>query len=520
VTEETLRWHELTDARRFPRATGAAHRVRIKREAVPIIFVPGIMGSRLRHLDRAVWDPDNEIWVAGFALRSAASRREVLIGPGSHGPGWLQVDPGEPRDLAGTAAEQALRHARGWASVVRRFYEPFLHYLDAASFLGTLSRYFTCPVYAFGYNWTASNRHAGRLLDHRIAEIIAEHDTAETFCEKVLIVSHSMGGLASRAAMKRGGALSGDDIENPKVAGAIHVVQPVNGAAAAYKRMRAGFEQGSGIEGYVVYRLLGVTSAKVTAVLANAPGGLELLPTKNYRTNAGDASWMTAHSSGAGLFDRPDGAPADPYAEIYRQKDVWWRLVDEAHIDPGGSFGRTRRTPWLSYLENLREAELFHDGLRHASLKDRTYQLVGTGGTTSWDRIGHRLLTRDWLRRESSLSADAEAEIRRSPGTHAMKTHDDMECTFDVSWTERAPGRGPPTQQTTEVIARMDNANASGDGTVPEASGRGLPSVLGTRQVAGIAHDACFSSGAVRTQVGDWLADLLLRHAQERIGTN
>lgn len=41
-------------------STGTRHQVTVKREVIPIVFVPGIMGSRLRIAGggKRVWDPD------------------------------------------------------------------------------------------------------------------------------------------------------------------------------------------------------------------------------------------------------------------------------------------------------------------------------------------------------------------------------------------------------------------------------------------------------------------------------
>ena len=44
---------------------GQSNRLEIEREVIPIIFVPGIMGSRLRNQKGdKVWDPDD----AGFMI--------------------------------------------------------------------------------------------------------------------------------------------------------------------------------------------------------------------------------------------------------------------------------------------------------------------------------------------------------------------------------------------------------------------------------------------------------------------
>ena len=76
-----------------------------------------------------------------------------------------------------------------------------------------------------------------------------------------------------------------------QVLGVVHGVQPAYGAPAAYMRIKAGFE-GSGITGRLASRFLGPTGRDVTALLANAIGGLELLPGKHYVTSQGSSRWL------------------------------------------------------------------------------------------------------------------------------------------------------------------------------------------------------------------------------------
>ena len=86
-----------------------------------------------------------------------------------------------------------------------------------------------------------------------------------------------MGGLVTRAYAKNN--------EN-KIIGIIHGVQPVSGAPVVYRRMRGGTEvesYGDGIlMNWAAAKVLGYNAADITAVMANAPGCLELLPNKNY----------------------------------------------------------------------------------------------------------------------------------------------------------------------------------------------------------------------------------------------
>lgn len=73
------------------------NRVRINREVIPIIFVPGIMGSRLKNKNtgQSVWDPDREIMCMlrkyGGFWNTPAQRKRMLIGD-TFNAEYLQVD--------------------------------------------------------------------------------------------------------------------------------------------------------------------------------------------------------------------------------------------------------------------------------------------------------------------------------------------------------------------------------------------------------------------------------------------
>lgn len=139
---------------------------------------------------------------------------------------------------------------------------------------GTLAYRYQFPVHAVGYNWLQSNADSAKHLQKRIDKIIGYYKELGHPCEKVILVTHSMGGLVARHYTEvLGGAA--------KVYGVVHGVMPDLGAATAYKRVKAGTE-GSGVKGAVVSRVLGDTAAKMTAVFAQSPGPLQLLPSAQY----------------------------------------------------------------------------------------------------------------------------------------------------------------------------------------------------------------------------------------------
>jgi len=193
------------------------------------------------------------------------------------------------------------------------------------------------PVHAFGYNWLRSNGVEGLALAPKISALVDTYNENGFNCPGAIIVTHSMGGILARAMMH-------PDYGNikHKILGVVHGVMPTTGAAAAYKRMRAGFEGSnrpwwdvkSNTVGSITQSLLGDNGEEVTAVLANAQGGLELLPAAAYGTQ-----WLQVQDdNGKLLAELPR---SDAVSEIYTQgNDKWWRLINPEWIDPAKQIGR------------------------------------------------------------------------------------------------------------------------------------------------------------------------------------
>ncbi len=377
--------------------TNAPNKLQIKREAIPIIFVPGVMGSRLRlkgtngegeanGMKNLRWDPSGLYLWNNYSGVTPARRKLMLLGDSNHyDPDFLEVDNDTPV-------------GNGYRGLMEK-YRDYLKALTTHDW-GALGKLFVFPVYGFGYNWSASNRTSGAKLAARIDEIIAEAKSISGTCQKVILVTHSMGGLVARAAMKLSGA-------EGKVLGVVHGVQPAYGSPAAYTRMKAGFE-GSGFKGTTASNFLGPTGRDLTALLANSIGGLQLLPGKTYVTGNGASAWLDVPNPAGGTRQLP--LHNDPFNEIYRvpavvdpepgkgaSQNTYWGLVDPAllrptevktppkdpksHDNPMLAFKGTD-TAWTGYLANLAEAESFLDDLgtyRHP----KTWWFNGSGLTTA-----------------------------------------------------------------------------------------------------------------------------------------
>jgi hypothetical protein len=225
------------------------------------------------------------------------------------------------------------------------------------------------PVHAVGYNWLKSNGESGKYVAQRIQAIMADYKQAGFKCEKVIVYTHSMGGLVARALIhpEYGNAAS-------FVAGIVHGVMPATGAPAAYKRLRAGFE-GGGIVGAITKRVLGKDGQEVTAVLANAPGGLQLLPSERY-----PSGWLKVEQEGKEMLSLPK---ADPYEEIYTVTDKWYRLINPAWVNPA----KDERSDLGRTFEYMKEARKFHRNIG-TTYHDTTYLSYGADPTQkAWDKV-------------------------------------------------------------------------------------------------------------------------------------
>ncbi|MFC0131570.1 hypothetical protein CR105_12060 [Massilia eurypsychrophila] len=370
------------------------------KRVLPIIFIPGIMGSNLRmsaarqrdlnKKNNIAWRPDH-LSVTIPQRKESARERQQRLDPdateldiydpiaNSTGDATETADqrssevrvagnyvsfshldgPMLQNDLPGTknpkTREEKARE-RGWGEVYFSSYENILWlcelHLNAAFSKGTMATYLAkfilgiapsawqahptpllkkldeqtmrdtvkgswFPVHAMGYNWLKGNARSGLMIAERIRKLMKRYEDQGFQCEKVILVTHSMGGLVARAVIHPDiGGL------NEHVLGVVHGVMPAIGAGTAYKRVRCGFE-GSGVSA----KVLGYIGSHVTPVLGNSQGGLELLPSQAYGNH-----WLQVKHNGATLKSLPENG--DPYEEIYKVRDRWFGLLREEWINP------------------------------------------------------------------------------------------------------------------------------------------------------------------------------------------
>jgi hypothetical protein len=318
---------------------------------IPVIFVPGVMGSNLKGVGAnrdITWRLDGPKSMLSWLGRDAEKRKEYLT------PEKMTVDnDGIIPDT--TPQHPAELKRRGWGEIGAMSYAPFLVWLENTlndfdnaqggirhHLIGTtlgaqkgeeallhdevsLSYRYRFPVHACGYNWLDDNANSAKLLQQRINDVIQRYRKEKKRCEKVIIVTHSMGGLVARHCSEVLGM-------KDKIFGIVHGVMPAIGAPAVYRRMKAGTENpGSGfkgwLEGHIGSKILGENAAEMTAVLSGAPGPLQLLPTPEYGNH-----WLKIRQDNGTEYSLPKSG--DPYSEIYTVRGQWWSLCEDHLINP------------------------------------------------------------------------------------------------------------------------------------------------------------------------------------------
>jgi peptidoglycan hydrolase-like protein with peptidoglycan-binding domain len=315
----------------------------VDKKTIPIVFVPGVMGSRLHFTDiDQYWNPDSN-WDMWHWLRV------------SYETCANEFHFDAPADVMTNKISGALQPneiGRGWEGVSWEFYVPFLRFLNNVVFPSAET-----PVYARGYDWRQSNSLSGSILSEQIDEILELEEA-----EKVIICTHSMGGLVTRAALKSDSALAG------KVAGVIHVVQPANGAPVAYRRFFTGVNKLDG--GGALALILGNKDYKFTEIISGLPGPFQLLPFHTYRqfdANGDPQPWLTRTVNGE---DEP--IPGNVH-DLYKSTNSPPGVFNPAIHDEDKR--ATVRTAIAARLSLTKRFHNWLDPYKHPN----TYSIYGTG---------------------------------------------------------------------------------------------------------------------------------------------
>lgn len=505
-------------------------------DVLPVIFVPGIMGSNLKSVGTKnpgpVWRLDKGTmgvpWglLKGFASKGPGPRQQLLHPART----FVDNDGAVPSDGKHSAA---IYKDRGWGEVGEGSYHDFLLWLDdhlnpsernpalwheyyqteatisAPPKPGDKPKLFpgvdmglsgqpfgaeiqpfvsiqtdeliaraklAMPVYACGYNWLDDNDAAAERLQQRIIQTIKSWNQGAFRCQQVILITHSMGGLVARACVELTGMAD-------KIAGVVHGVMPANGAAVAYRRCKIGMRD----EDFGAGLVIGSTGQEVTAVFAQAPGALQLLPSQRYTEQ-----WLRVlDDKGQTILSLPkDGKTA--YDSIYREKKQWWGLVNEKWLSP------TEGAPikWNQYLNNIQTAEDFHAELA-GKFHPNSYVFYGADGgkQKSFEKVYWRMRTGFEYDKKSSPTAATVKGMR----------HDDLRISGSnpayvggETKVAQSYGMGPgAVYETSDWTLHCEMQDGIGDGTVPCSSGAAPKTDGGARikqqfKLTGFGHEPAY----------------------------
>jgi len=537
--ETTFGWNLTSTALR-----DAVRLVVPQKNVLPVIFVPGIMGSNLKERinggkGRPVWRLDKGLGekpisvVTQWMRKSAGIRQSVLH------PQRVEVDRGGaiPRRLAGDIGSFEQYRERGWGEVGQASYEEFLVWLEdklnreqamtAAVYWrdfkipGAIEAAPTAPV-LMGYK--APQLPSGVAMEMPSLPRGAEKgvvvpittddllrrskfrmpvyafgynwlETNEMAARELrrridsVIAENNAGGAVCKQVVlithSMGGLVARACQSLPgmerKVAGIVHGVMPALGAAVAYRRCKVGMRDEDVGAGFAI----GNDGKKVTAVFSQAPGALQLLPNSSYKRQ-----WLSVEEAGGRALNvQPVN---NPYDDIYLRRDRWWGLVREEWLRPEGGVPLS----WEQYATNIGAAKLFHQRLIN-SYHRNTYVYYGGGSDKpSFEAV-------KWVVRDDTNAYLDPSKDRPDTTTVGRLGFGDVSdqgvgpiYIREVLTAEQRQGAYPrqPLSYWRIECAMQDGA---GDGTVPLSSGR-APMELGAdciRQqfrLSGFAHEESY----------------------------
>ncbi|WP_312631532.1 lipase family alpha/beta hydrolase [Pantoea piersonii] len=480
-------------------------------KAIPVIFLPGVMGTNLMANKASqtedIWRGDS---LGGIFLKWAGvdgERRRKLLNPDTtkvDNRGDINQTLYSP--LSDDGKLFTTRRERGWGEVLSFSYGKFIsvfqgallddwqqdlvHYGKSTSKKnGVLSQLvgkslseekdteitgesiltqqeldhfknFLFPVHVYGYNWLQDNKTSAQglvaFIDRTISLYKNQRGHGMPFPdgqEKVIIVTHSMGGLVARYASQVLGA-------KDKILGIVHGVIPDLGSPAAYRRMKVGAKQ-EGMAGAV----LGNTAKELMPVLARAPAPLQLLPSAKYLSGA---PWLTVEGAAEDGSDVKLPQAGDPFGEIYLNKTLWYRLYESDIIDRDEVVSQSN---WDAYRELV-------DG----SVR-RFISLLGNRGyhPNTYAFYGHK------------INSDGSLMWRKTSITYPKNMHES---------DRKLPNnyREIPLPFNRSQMYVITSSNTPGDGTVPVESlsaicrNSKIKSVLAT----GVGHQGAYDVSSLK----------------------
>ena len=453
---------------------------------IPVIFVPGVMGSNLKGTGAAKamrWRLDSSTTMLPWFGMSPERRKRILT------PDTMTVDDDGLLPQGTRQTQEELRR-RKWGEVGAISYAEILVWLENAlsdfeaphdgerasllkadlnALVGEarltndevgLSYRYRFPVHACGYNWLADNALSSRRLADRIDEIRERYKSDHLLCDKVILVTHSMGGMVARHCSE---VLNYKD----KILGIVHGVMPTIGAAAVYRRLKAGADGP-----WAPSMVLGHDAAAMTASLAASPGPLQLLPTAEYGNG-----WLKIVDAKQS-FSFPDNG--DPYGQIYAVRSKWWSMCEQDLINPSNQETRLEKRQaqldrdWADYAKMIKaQIKDFHVQTA-GKFHPVTYAFCGSGkddksmsyGTVTW--TGGPVGVGGLLSLNRSMDV---LDARPLQPSELSDDKDEQQPELGMGRTVEAKFSDGGFLSEVQQHFRLSDPDEAGDGTVPLRSG-------------------------------------------------
>lgn len=482
---------------------------------IPVIFVPGVMGSNLGTIpkekasSKSIWLLNSDAGMGTDWGFTGAEKRKELLRPevtqvyrdGSIPKGTIQTDEELQRRGWGEVGYTSYAEGLVWLeNTLNDFDDPqpgarvalINALLEGAQSVEKVSREeigltykYRFPVHAVGYNWLDSNAKSALRLAKKIDEFINFYKKQKLKCEQVIVVTHSMGGLVARHCSENLGMQG-------KILGIVHGVMPAIGAAAVYRRMKAGTENPEkgtwkSAAGGAASEVLGGDSAEMTAVLSSAPGPLQLLPSIEY-----GMQWLKFND---GTKDMPELSlpKADPYSEIYTVRGKWWSLCDDFLIDPRDK-GKNKTTEtidrdWKEFKKTInKKVQPFLEVDLKGKYHPHTYAFIGIDNALrAYGGVKWTFSPMSAKGRRSGPMPDdvLDREFTRSSGEGIE---------YPLRSDTVTDQFGAVTRKSAMPMA-VSTAEEAGDGTVPSRSGRAVrPYAKAYFELARVGHEPAYKN--------------------------
>jgi pimeloyl-ACP methyl ester carboxylesterase len=203
-----------------------------EKKHLPIIFVPGVGGSRLWNGNYPLWPIPAPFHMTDLFLKS---------------DGKTPLTSGVK-----VTATDILRAAPG------NFYGGFIDYLQTKNY--TLDK----DLFLFPYDWRLDNTGHLDALDSLVNKVLKKTDS-----EKVILIAHSMGGIITRAYVQSDGASKVDTL--------ITIGTPFYGAVKPYYALVHGYDFGNDAVSNMAMKIMAQNASAVYQLLPRVPFVTDIL---------------------------------------------------------------------------------------------------------------------------------------------------------------------------------------------------------------------------------------------------